>query len=77
MSDGERVPTAARELREPGAQIAVVKRGADGAVTASEDGDFSAAGVPVDVRETVCTGDLFVAGSSPTPWPAMTCRPPW
>ncbi|GAA4722493.1 sugar kinase [Isoptericola chiayiensis] len=60
--DEHDAPTAARQLRDLGARTAVVKRGAQGAVAASEGGEFSAPGVPVDVRDTVGAGDAFVAG---------------
>ncbi|WP_407319742.1 sugar kinase [Isoptericola halotolerans] len=59
---GNDADAAARELHALGARTAVVKRGPDGAVAATEDGMFSAPGVPVEVRDTVGAGDAFVAG---------------
>jgi 2-dehydro-3-deoxygluconokinase len=61
---GETDPVhAARELAERGPAEVVVKRGADGAVAATADGDEAAQpALPVQVADAIGAGDSFTAG---------------
>jgi 2-dehydro-3-deoxygluconokinase len=67
---GERDPQAQLDaLRELGAECAVVKLGADGAIAASAGERLRREAVRVEVVDTVGAGDAFVAG-----WLAETAR---
>lgn len=52
----------ATRLLNLGAQTAVIKRGADGALSLGPEGTHSREAVPVTVRDTIGAGDAFVAG---------------
>ncbi|WP_029253977.1 sugar kinase [Paraoerskovia marina] len=54
--------TYARRLLDLGAGTAVVKRGADGALSSGPGGTHERPAVPVTVRDTIGAGDAFVAG---------------
>ncbi len=53
---------AARELMARGAQVVIVKRGERGAMLFSRTTEIDLPAYNVEVRDTTCAGDAFVAG---------------
>ncbi len=63
MLTGMRDPgDAARDLLGRGARAVIVKRGERGSILATADGVESVPAYRVDVTDTTCAGDAFVAG---------------
>jgi sugar/nucleoside kinase (ribokinase family) len=63
MLTGKQAPLdAARDLLSRGPQAVVIKRGECGCLSLASSGAIELPAYPVEVRDTTCAGDAFVAG---------------